>query len=77
MRPADKHSTRRTATPKPFALFLGGFDVKIFGTILFVLAIAAGLDGAWCATAVLWWTAFEAWTFNDDVLEAIALEDEQ
>jgi hypothetical protein len=46
--------------------------MKTFGIILIALAIGAGLAGQWCATAVMAWTAYEAWTW--DVQEAIEVQ---
>jgi hypothetical protein len=41
--------------------------MKALGFVLFALAIASGICGAWIAMASLSWASFQAWTWNDDV----------
>jgi hypothetical protein len=40
--------------------------MKTLGCLFFALAIVLGLAGQWCLMACLSWSAFQAWTWNDD-----------
>lgn len=49
--------------------------MKTLGTILFALAIGAGLLGAWIALSCMSWAAFQAFTWNDDDSYCLTIDD--